>query len=58
VISGDGAVARDFGLPVYVFDVLCDDDDGDDGSSEASRIAREYRGRDLDLGMSGSGGAR
>ena len=54
-------MARDAGLPVYLGCLMCDDDDAGPGREEGmklSTIAREYRGRDLDLACLLVGGAR
>jgi len=54
-------MARDAGLPVYLGCLMYDDDDTGPGREEGmklSTIAREYRGRDLDLACLSVGGAR
>jgi hypothetical protein len=55
-------MARDSGLPVYLGCSICDDDDdtgpGREESMKLSTIAREYRGRDLDLACLVVGGGR
>ena len=55
-------MARDAGLLVYLGCLMCDDDDdtgpGREEGTKLSTIAREYRGRDLDLACLLVGGAR